>query len=70
MALKSSTKEANLPSQTPQSRLATFTTSLLPVGGSLHNRPFFTVTEDIKLNSNVGARDAVPIQATLTLSDG
>jgi hypothetical protein len=66
-APKSSSKNANPPSQTPQTA---FTASLLPVGGSLRDRPFFTMTQDIKLNFNVGTRDTIPIQATLTLSDG
>jgi hypothetical protein len=69
-ALKSSTERDGLPSQTPQTGLATFTASLLPVGGSSHDKPFFIVTQDIKLDFNVGARDTVPIQAALTFSGG
>ena len=69
-APKSSTEKAGLPSQTPQTRLTTFTASLLPVGGSSRDKPFFTMAQDIKLDFNVGARDTVPIQAGLTFSDG
>jgi hypothetical protein len=69
-APKSSTEKAGLPSQTPQAGLTTFTASLLPVGGNSRDKPFFIVTQDIKLGFNVGARDTVPIQAALTFLDG
>jgi hypothetical protein len=69
-APKSSIANAALSSHTPQTGLATFTASLLPIGGTSRNKPFFTVTHGIKLDFNVGVRDAVPIQAVLTLSDG
>jgi hypothetical protein len=69
-APKSSTEKVGLPSQTPQTGLATFTASLFPIGGSSRDKPFFIVTQNIKHDFNVGARDTVPIQAALTFSDG
>src|SRR5271156_4578160 len=58
-APKSSTEKVGLPSQTPQTGLATFTASLFPVGGSSRDKPFFIVTQNMKLDFNVGARDTV-----------
>lgn len=46
----------------------TLSTSLFPIGGG--DKAFETLTQDIKLDFNVGARDHIPIQVYLTLPDG
>ena len=65
---KSPTVDSSRTDQVHQGKLATFTASLFPIGGG--DRPFHTVTQQIRLDFDIGKRSTIPIEVTLDLPHG